>query len=102
MTKKKKKKYIRNWFFQKMVWNCAVPNCNISGRNNPNKLSCFSIPKDLEILSKWKSILKCNFHGPLARVCEKHFSPDDIRTRLRKEHNGVVVLEVIMFFGSNC
>lgn len=80
-----------------MVWKCSVPNCKISERKNPDKLSCFSVPSDSEERQKWGNILGYHLKDNM-RVCEKHFSTDNIKSRYYGEHNGIVLLNVSKYF----
>ena len=80
-----------------MVWQCAVANCSTTEMNNPTKLASFGVPKDIKIKIEWEKILKCDFQNVSLRVCENHFSPNDIQSGVTREHNGAVILQVIMF-----
>lgn len=59
---------------------CIVPKCTSNYRSSKEKTTCFSIPKDPVLKSKWlKNIPRKNYNpGKCAVVCEKHFDPNDI------------------------
>ena len=83
-----------------MVWVCVVSNCGICVTKNPQKLSSFCIPKDVEARKVWGKQLLCDLQncGRSLRVCEKHFDDQDI---IKSDHkvllNGEVMASVSFF-----
>lgn len=73
---------------------CFVPNCTTGYKSNIEKKTLFNVPKNLEILEKWKTFIprKDRVLGEYDVVCEKHFKEECIERSYRHIINGREVL----------
>ncbi|KAG0715201.1 THAP domain-containing protein 1 [Chionoecetes opilio] len=66
-----------------MPFMCCVAYCNGKYRKGP-RVSVFSFPRDKVLAGQWLRSIKRNNFTPTAKVCERHFTEDDLGRRPRQ------------------
>lgn len=68
-----------------MPFKCSVKGCRSNYDSMPEKVTVFKIPTtDLDLREAWISNLILSSTKPSARVCIKHFSPEDIENQNKR------------------
>ncbi|XP_057365592.1 uncharacterized protein LOC130686472 [Daphnia carinata] len=64
---------------------CFVPYCDTGRKGCIGKRTVFSVPRDVEMLKKWKEVVPTSHRelGPNDKICHVHFAEDDIRKGLK-------------------
>lgn len=67
-----------------MPYKCSVKGCRSNYDSTHEKVTVFSIPLDPELRDAWISNLMLTSTKKSARVCIKHFNPDDIENQNKR------------------
>lgn len=64
---------------------CFVPYCDTGRKGCIGKRTVFSVPRDVEMLKKWKEVVPTAHRelGPNDKICHVHFTEDDIKKGLK-------------------